>query len=41
VAEPLPLRNSKGATQYYLIGASQKEAAKKIFEDIFKKYKGR
>jgi len=38
VTNPLPMRNSKGATVYYLFGASQKPAATKIIADIFRKY---
>jgi three-Cys-motif partner protein len=38
VTKPLPMRNSRGATVYYLFGASQKEVATKIITDIFRKY---
>ena len=38
VTKPLPMRNSRGATVYFLFGASQKEVATKIIMDIFKKY---
>ncbi len=38
VTKPLPMRNSKGATVYYLFGASQKAVATKIITDIFRKY---
>lgn len=41
VAEPLPMRNSQGATVYYLFFASQKPVAKNIVEDIFRKYRNR
>lgn len=32
------MRNSKGATVYYLFFASQKPVAGQIVDDIFKKY---
>ena len=35
VPEPIPMRNSKGATIYYLFFASQN----KIAESVFKKYR--
>ena len=38
VAQPMPMRNSRGATVYYLLLASQKLVAKDIIEDIFRKY---
>jgi three-Cys-motif partner protein len=38
VTKPLPMRNSKGATVYYLFEASQKEVAVRIITDIFRKY---
>ena len=41
VAPPLPMRNTKGATVYYLFFASQKPVAERIVKDIFKKYQGR
>jgi three-Cys-motif partner protein len=41
VPEPLPMRNSKGATVYYLFFASPKETGEKIVEDIFAKYRNR
>ena len=41
VPEPLPMRNSKGATVYYLFFASQVGVAEKIVTDIFAKYKTR
>ena len=39
--EPLPLRNTKGATVYYLFFASHKPAAENIITDIFNKYRQR
>jgi three-Cys-motif partner protein len=39
VPAPLAMRNSTNAVVYYLFFASQKPIAKKIIEDIFKKYK--
>ncbi|MCS6954571.1 MAG: three-Cys-motif partner protein TcmP [Bryobacteraceae bacterium] len=41
VPEPLPMRNSKGATVYYLFFASRKATGEKIVEDIFAKYRDR
>ena len=41
VPEPLPMRNTKGATVYYLFFASHKPAAENIIIDIFNKYRGR
>jgi three-Cys-motif partner protein len=41
VPEPLPMRNSRGATVYYLFFASQVGVAEKIVTDIFAKYKTR
>jgi len=41
VAEPIPMRNSRGAVVYYLFFASQKPVAEKIVKDISKKYQGR
>ena len=38
IPEPMPMRNSKGTVVYYLFFASQKPVAKRIVEDIFKKY---
>ncbi len=35
------MRNSIGATVYYLFFASQKQTAEKIAKDIFRKYGGR
>lgn len=39
VPEPIPMRNSIGATVYYLFFASQKPAAAEIVKDIFNKYR--
>lgn len=39
VPEPIPMRNSKGATVYYLFFASQNKAGAKIVEEIFNKYR--
>ena len=39
--EPLPMRNTKGATVYYLFFASHKPAAENIIIDIFNKYRQR
>ena len=41
VAQPLPMRNSQGATVYYLFFASQKEIADGIVREIFEKYRAR
>ena len=41
VPEPVPMRNTKGATVYYLFFASQVDVAEKIVKDIFQKYRGR
>lgn len=38
VLRPLPMRNSTGATVYYLFFASQKPVAADIVRDIFRKY---
>ncbi|MHC5056622.1 MAG: three-Cys-motif partner protein TcmP [Planctomycetota bacterium] len=38
VPEPMPMRNSTGATVYYLYFASQNRVGKKIVEHIFRKY---
>ncbi len=40
VSTALPMRNSRGATIYYLIFAAQRPVAGKIVEDIFRKYSG-
>ena len=39
VPEPIPMRNSNGATVYYLFFASQKPAAEHIIKDIFNRYR--
>ena len=39
VSEPLPMRNSRNATVYYLLFASQKPVASNIIKDIFDKYR--
>ena len=39
VPEPLPMRNSKGRTIYYLYFASPNATGKKIVESIFNKYR--
>lgn len=41
VAAPMPMRNSNGATVYYLFFASQKPVAQNIVTAIFKKYRNR
>ena len=41
VSRPLPMRNSTGATVYYLMLASHKPVAKKIVTAVFKKYQDR
>lgn len=41
VPEPIPMRNKKGATVYYLFFASQKPAADNIVKDIFQKYRNK
>jgi hypothetical protein len=41
VPDPLPMRNSKGATVYYLFFASPNATGKKIVEDIFARYRDR
>ncbi len=38
VSRPMPMRNSKGATIYYLFFASQQQVADDIITDIFDKY---
>jgi three-Cys-motif partner protein len=38
VPDPLPMRNSKGATVYYLFFASQKGTAETIVKYIFEKF---
>lgn len=39
IPDPIPMRNTKGATVYYLFFASQKPTARDIVQSIFKKYK--
>lgn len=41
VSEALAMKNSKGATVYYLLFASQKPVAAKIVDDIFRKHGGK
>lgn len=41
VLPPMPMRNTRGATVYYLFFASHKPAAEKIVSDIFTRYKKR
>jgi len=41
VPEPIPMRNNKGATIYYLFFASPKKTGSNIVEDIFAKYKNK
>ena len=41
VPKPLPMRNSQGATVYYLYFASQKPVASHIVSEVFKKYANR
>lgn len=41
VPRPLPMRNSRGSTVYYLFFASQKSVAEHIIDEIFDKYRGR
>jgi three-Cys-motif partner protein len=41
VPEPLPMRNTNGATIYYLFFASQNKTGGKIVSDIFDMYKNR
>ena len=41
VPEPIPMRNSTGATVYYLFFASAKAVAQNIVSDIFNKYRDR
>ena len=38
VPEPLPMRNSRGSTVYYLFFASQKDTAEHIVSYIFDKF---
>jgi len=39
VPEPIPMRNRRGATIYYLFFASQNSIGSKIAESVFKKYR--
>jgi three-Cys-motif partner protein len=39
VPDPIPMRNSKGATVYYLFFASPNKTGNKIVKQIFEKYK--
>jgi three-Cys-motif partner protein len=39
VPEPLPMKNSKGASVYYLFFASQNKTAEKIARQVFAKYR--
>jgi three-Cys-motif partner protein len=41
VPEPIPMRNSIGATVYYLFFASPKPVAENIIKDIFRKYQNK
>ena len=41
VPEPIPMRNTTGATVYYLFFASAKPVAQNIVTDIFTKYQNR
>lgn len=41
VPRPMPMRNTKGATVYYLFFAAQQPTASKIVEEIFAKYEHR
>ena len=41
VPEPIPMRNSRHATVYYLFFASQKPVAGRIVGEIFDKYRDR
>ena len=41
VPEPMPMRNTKGATVYYLFFASPNATGSKIVEHIFNKYRDR
>ncbi len=41
VSKPLPMRNTRGATVYYLFFASQRQVADDIIQHIFKKYEKR
>ncbi|MEQ1761431.1 MAG: hypothetical protein ABL986_24245, partial [Vicinamibacterales bacterium] len=41
VPPPIPMRNSRGATVYYLYFAAQQDVANKIVTHIFDKYRNR
>ena len=41
VPEPIPMRNTTGATLYYLFFASPNEKGGKIVQDIFDRYKNK
>ena len=41
VPDRLPMRNTRGATLYYLFFASPKDVAEKVVKDIFTKYRDR
>lgn len=41
VPEPIPMRNNRGATVYYLFFASHNRTGDKIIRDIFSKYRDR
>jgi len=41
LADPMPMRNSKGGTVYYLFFASHNKTGLKIVEDIMSKYRNR
>jgi three-Cys-motif partner protein len=41
VAEPLPMRNKRGAVVYYLVFAAQRPVAQQIVSEIFGKYRDR
>ncbi|MEE9464982.1 MAG: three-Cys-motif partner protein TcmP [Candidatus Neomarinimicrobiota bacterium] len=41
VPEPMPMKNSRGSTIYYLFFASHKPVAKDIVDGIFRKYRGK
>lgn len=41
VAEPMPMRNTKGGVVYYLFFASPNKTGNKIVGDIFRKYRNR
>jgi three-Cys-motif partner protein len=41
VPEPVPMRNTKGATIYYLFFASPNKTGGKIVKEIFDKYKNK